>query len=106
MNHSKYTDTIFNATKSGVDTMDLKCANYSKSANQEMAPSICLLHYFNNLCKLRHNTHSCIWNLLANSPIKKHMTQRLQIPNFAIGNKENNNRYFPGLRTGRMEKNR
>ncbi|KAJ8891189.1 hypothetical protein PR048_010704 [Dryococelus australis] len=101
MHHSKYTDatntkpeivSFYNATKSGVDTMDLKCANYSPNRRTRRWPLAIFDYMISIICVNADTIHTAVhgtstlarfdfMKLLANSLIMKHMTRRLQIPN-------------------------
>ncbi|KAJ8880323.1 hypothetical protein PR048_016790 [Dryococelus australis] len=84
--------SFYNSTKSGVDTMDLKCANYSPNRRTRRWPLAIFYHMISIICVNTDIIHTAVHGtstlarfdfvkLLANSLIMKHMTRRLQIPN-------------------------
>lgn len=101
MHHSKYTDmtnnkpeiiSFYNATKSGVDTMDMKCANYSPNRRTRRWPLAIFYYLISMMCVNTEIIHKAsktastlkrfdFMKLLATNLIKNHMTRRLHIPN-------------------------
>lgn len=102
MHSSEFTDknndkpeviSFYNATKSGVDTLDYKCSIYSANRRTRRWPLAIFYHLISLSCANSHILHSCIQHTkmdrfdfmkaLGLSLIKKHMETRLKIPNLS-----------------------
>lgn len=100
MHRSEFTDkgnnkpeiiSFYNATKSGVDTLDYKCSNYSTNRRTRRWPLAIFCHLISLSCANSHVVYSSIqpqkierfdfMKAIGMSLIKKHMETRLKIPN-------------------------
>lgn len=100
MHRSEFTDkgnnkpeiiSFYNATKSGVDTLDYKCSNYSTNRRTRRWPLAIFYHLISLSCANSHVVYSSIqpqkierfdfMKAIGMSLIKKHMETRLKIPN-------------------------
>lgn len=83
--------SFYNATKSGVDTLDYKCSNYSTNRRTRRWPLAIFYHLISLSCSNSHVLYSSIqpakmdrfdfMKEIGLSLIKKHMQSRLKIPN-------------------------
>lgn len=102
MDHSPFFDeqvqkpeiiSFYNATKSGIDTLDMKCSNYSANRKTRRWPLAVFYHMIAMACSNAHILHSMYSGnekmlrydfnrAVAMSLICNHLENRLQIPNF------------------------
>lgn len=83
--------SFYNATKSGVDTLDYKCSNYSTNRRTRRWPLAIFYHLISLSCSNSHIVYSTVqqqkidrfefMKAIGMSLIKKHMETRLKIPN-------------------------
>lgn len=101
MHHTEVTDErinkpeiigFYNATKGGVDTLDMKCNNYSVNRNTRRWPLAILYHLIAVACSNAHTLHSMFeatkdlkrydfTKEVAYGLIHNHVKKRLEIPN-------------------------
>lgn len=102
MHHSPFFDeqvqkpeiiSFYNTTKSGIDTLDMKCSNYSANRKTRRWPLAVFYHMIAMACSNAHILHSMYSGnekmlrydfnrAVAMSLICNHLENRLQIPNF------------------------